>query len=222
MAIDLERLYASADDALKRACLEEAGQDGWEELYKSATKSPGAYMKLRAVYAPMIPILEIWAMAREELSKSKGGTAYSAMKRIVSKAYSRSDFDGAWIDSEGRQCVCDGYRAVRLKKPVSGLPDAKGMDLDKVFTDMGDSFRPLPLPTPGELKICIAEQKGRERKFYDFGEEMPYVNAAYLKDVMDALPNAEAFYDTEHPYTGAIRFVAPGGDAVLLPVRKSD
>ncbi len=226
MAINLDKLYENACENLMILCREYHEHDNEEaakKLYDELTRDAEAFLR-SGTLGYFIPALEIWNAAREEICKASGGTAYTAMKRIIKSAgRGRRDLDGSWIDADGRQCVCDGYRAVRLNKPVKGLPDAKGMDLSGVFAESEDRFEELPLPTPGELKMCIAEQKGRRvTKVYDFGDGLPRVNAEYLKDMMDALPEARAFYNTEHPLMSAIRFVAEGGDGVLLPVRKSD
>ena len=61
---------------------------------------------------------------------------------------------------------------------------------------------------------------------YDFGDDLPMVNAAFLKDIMDILPDAKA-YATNNPWRGEKRvetsgiiFRSEAGDALLLPVRK--
>jgi hypothetical protein len=172
------------------------------------------------VLTQILPALEIWNAAHEELCKSSGGTSYTAMKRIIKGVVGRPNLEGAWLDSYGHQCVCDGYRAVRLLNPVDGLKEASGMDLSAVFPASLWNWELMALPSPGELRACIAEQKGRRDKFYDFGEGMPKVNAQYLKDIMDILPDAVAYRNPESP-NRPIVFVSDAGDALLLPVRKN-
>ena len=50
---------------------------------------------------------------------------------------------GAWMQ-DGRQCVADGIRALRLKRPLT-LPVAEGIPLDKYFDRSGYVYQ-LALP----------------------------------------------------------------------------
>ena len=223
MAFNLDKLYGSATEALKYACSSFSGEKDGEEVFKAATKSPEEWLKNRC-FTPIIPALEVWVAVREELSKEKGGTVYSAMKRIIKSAERtlQTRLHGAWIGEDGMQYVCDGYRAVRRNKPVEGLPEAVGMDVREAFWDGGDAtlnVKMLDLPTIGELRMCIAEQKGMSRKFYDFGDGLPRVNAEYLRDAIEALPNSVAMFNADSP-NNAILFRSDDGDALLLPVRK--
>lgn len=220
MSINLDKLYESACENLKAVChLWYADSDDAEKMYATLTKDAESF--LRGNLLPQIlPALEIWNAAHEELCKSSGGTRYTAMKRIIKGVVGRRDLEGAWLDSYGRQCVCDGYRAVRLLNPVGGFKEAPGMDLSAVFPASFWNWEQLVLPSAGELRACIAEQKGRREKFYDFGEGMPKVNAQYLKDIMDILPDAVAYRDPESP-NKPVMFVSGAGDALLLPVRKN-
>ena len=221
MSINLDKLYESACENLKAVCrLYYADSDDAEKMYATLTKDAESFLRGN-VLTQILPALEIWNAAREEICKASGGTAYTAMKRIIKGVGgSRPNLDGAWLDSYGHQCVCDGYRAVRLLNPVDGLKEASGMDLSAVFPASLWNWELMALPSPGELRACIAEQKGRRGKFYDFGEGMPMVNAQYLKDIMDILPDAVAYRDPESP-NRPIVFISDAGDALLLPVRKN-
>lgn len=221
MSINLDKLYESACENLKAVCrLYYADSDDAEKMYATLTKDAESFLRGN-VLPQILPALEIWNAAHEELCKSSGGTSYTAMKRIIKGVVGRPNLEGAWLDSYGHQCVCDGYRAVRLLNPVDGLKEASGsMDLSAVFPASLWNWEMMALPSPGELRACIAEQKGRRGKFYDFGEGMPMVNAQYLKDIMDILPDAVAYRDPESP-NRPIVFVSDAGDALLLPVRKN-
>lgn len=217
MSINLEKLYGNAYENLHILCrgyAKESNLGNGDEFFESVKKKPEYYARMFPAIAPAV---EIWATSREELLKSKGGTVYSAVKRIVKAVGdTRPSLKGYWIDSEGRQCFCDGYRAIRLKNHVDGFENVAGMDLDPVMKLDGECVM-LDLPTPGELKVCIASWKGFDRKFYDFGGNLPKVNAQYLKDILDIFPNAVAkSYGTNKP----ILFEDETGDALLLPVHK--
>lgn len=213
MAINTERLYEDAVENLRRVC------DLLDHDYDAVTKAPEAIAR---VFPDLAPAIEIWLIAKEELGKSKGGTAYSAVKRFIKGcADSRPDFKGVWYDAEDRQCMCDGYHILRLKNHVDGFNTVRGMDLDKCYPADFDLVAELPMPTPGELKINkrkLESYRGA-KTVYDFGDDLPLVNADYLKNIMDCLPDAKA-YVTDHPLTGPIIFKSDKGDALLLPIRK--
>lgn len=226
MAINSERLYENAQEALRLACI--ASHNGDVEsgvgLYNLMVKDPELYLRAsdRHLWNDALPALEIYIMAKDELGKAKGGTAYSAVKRFIKGCPdARPDFQGVWYDAEDRQCMCDGYHAIRLVKPVEGFNTVKGMDLEKVFPQDYELVAELPMPTPGELKINKKKFESWRGApcYYDFGEDLPRVNANYLKNIMDCLPDAKA-YVTDHPLTGPIIFKSDKGDALLLPVRK--
>jgi hypothetical protein len=55
---------------------------------------------------------------------------------------------------------------------------------------------------------------------YDFGYGLPMVNAKYLIDMIEALPDAQAYYNPEHALCNPIYFDGGEDDGILLPVRK--
>ena len=219
MAINIEKLYEKACVALRYACIHLWGEEDGEKFYEKVTAEPELWLKSDYIGDVTAP-LEIWHMAHEELSFAKGGTRYSALKRFI-KGCNQKQLQGWWLEN-GKQCFCDGYRAVRLKKMVDGLPEAKypGVYLEDIYPK-----EPYPtaikLPTPGELKISMSEwaasHRRDERPLYDFGDGLPLVNAKYLKDMMDILPDAKATCDG---MVKPIVFKSKDGDGLLLPVRK--
>lgn len=221
MSINIEKLYTNACEVLRNACIHLQGERDGLSFYEKVTKDPELWLK-SAYIGDVTAALEIWVMAKEEISKSKGGSAYTILKKFIKGIPDyRRDLCGAWLDSDGRQCVCDGYRAVRLNVPVDGFETVKGFELDKVFPQDHELVQELPMPTPGELKINkrkLDSYRGAAT-VYDFGDNLPLVNADYLKHIMDCLPDAKA-YVTDHPLTGPIIFKSDKGDALLLPVRK--
>ena len=226
MAINTERLYENACEALRRACVavHDKNEEDGNKLYSMMTKDPELYLHAsdRIYWYEALPALEIYMMAKDELGKAKGGTAYSAVKRFIKGCSdSRPALKGVWYDADDRQCMCDGYHVLRLKNHVDGFETVPGMDLDKCFPKDYDLVAELPMPTPGELKIKkkkIENYRGA-KNVYDFGDDLPLVCADYLKNIMDCLPDARA-YVTDHPLTGPIVFKSDKGDALLLPIRK--
>ena len=214
-----EKLYALATENLEVLCngyAKECNVGPACEFFEQAKKHPSDYAR----YHPdLAAALEIWSEAREDVLKGKNGGSYAAVKRLVksaSKSY-RRDMQGCWTDSEGRQCFCDGYRAVRLKTHMVGFDEVAGIDLDPIMAVDGECVE-LTLPTSGELKLCIAEQKGRDRKFYDFGDGLPRVDAQYLKDMMETFPGATV---KSYGQVKPLIFESEKGDGILLPVRKT-
>lgn len=228
--MNTERLFENASEALRLACLavHKGDEVGGRDLYNLMVKDPELYLCAsdRYLWNDALPALEIYNMAKDELGKAKGGTAYSAFKRIIKRIPDhRKSLQGVWTDSEGRSCVCDGYLAIRLKKPMKGFESVPGMDLDKVFPNSTYFTDPVgvEIPTPGELKIKkrkLGSWRGAQ-SVYDFGEDLPMVDAGFLKDVMDCLPDAKAVTE-RNSTTRMIYFTSDKGDAILLPVRKRD
>lgn len=223
MAINAEKLYELATANLLTACINANNGDekNGNALFDMAKRDPYALSSVPSINVA----LEIFTMAKDELGKAKGGTAYSAFKRIIKRSGDvRRNLAGVWKDSEGRSCVCDGYLAIRLKKPVSGFEECQGVDLDKIFPNGSYFTDPveLSIPTPGELKINsrkVGNYRGA-KAVYDFGSGLPMVDAALLKDVMDCLPGAKAVTEN-HTTTKMLYFTSDAGDAILLPVRKT-
>lgn len=222
MAINSEKLYDLACDNVKQILL--ADGEKFEELdhaFSILTKEENIKGVMN-MNPRLAPALELYTIAKDELGKAKGGTAYSAFKRIIKRNGDiRKNLCGVWTDGEGRSCVCDGYLAVRLKKPVEGFESVPGVDLDKVFPNESYFTDPVEvkIPTPGELKIN-KRKLTTGKAVYDFGEDLPLVDAAFLKDVMDCLPGAKAVAERGSTMK-MIYFTSEDGDAILLPVRKS-
>lgn len=230
MAINAEKLYDLARDNLKTVVYglaKEIGDNG-EAMYKNVLRDPDRFSRFYP--GSLSPALEIYTMAKDELGKAKGGSAYSAAKRIIKSVPDvRKGLKGVWTDKQGRQCMCSNALAVRLVKHLEGFETVEGMDLDKVFPSDTMIECELHLPTPGELKMNKKKDtrwSARGIYVYDFGDDLPMVNAAFLKDIMDILPDAKA-YATNNPWRGEKRvetsgiiFRSEAGDALLLPVRK--
>lgn len=209
-----DKLYENACENLRRVC------DLADFEYDQVVRDPKPFAK---TFPDLTAAIEIYIAAKDAVGRAKHGTAYNAMKRMVKSVNDhRADLKGVWIDAEGHQCACDGYRAVRLAKPLSGFENVKGMELAKVMPKNFQLGEPLPIPTPGQLKLDAKKFDGSSAKMYDWGDGLPAVNAAYLKDMMDLLPDAQAFMVGETRPTASIYFRSDRGDGLLLPIRKRD
>lgn len=128
----------------------------------------------------------------------------------------------------GRQCVCDGFQAYRLREPLPLEPrpaDAQTpLDLAKVFPcDLNDRHA-FALPTAADVRAHIKTERAKNGRkavvLWDFGDDMPAVNAQYLLNALTVLPSASQVYMAD----GAARYVSPlyiqsgDGEALILPV----
>ena len=136
-----------------------------------------------------------YAASRGEANAAK---TISALLKAVRKDCGKTALHYAWIDGKGRQCVCDGYRAFRLNEalPLEERPADAGdpINLDKVVPDIRKGYAAVALPSAKEVKAFIAlERAAKGRKVspvWDFGKDKPAVNAAYLVDLLNVLPDA--------------------------------
>ena len=166
---------------------------------------------------------------RTEYAASRGeanaARTISALLKANKKDSGRTALHYAWIDGKGRQCVCDGFRAFRLNEalPLEERPADAGepLNLDKVVPDIRRGYAAAALPGAKEVKAFIAlERAAKGRKVspvWDFGKGKPAVNAAYLLDLLNVLPDAAEIY-CGGPFS-PMYAKSERGDAVLLPVR---
>ncbi|NLA52517.1 MAG: hypothetical protein GX860_10415 [Alcaligenaceae bacterium] len=168
---------------------------------------------------------------RTESNKASGKANIEKAKRAIIKTAPehRRQLQGAFF-SGGKQCACDGYRAIRLNTPIDlpAPPEPCTVDIGRLFADaQHNATTPLETPSQGELKSYIkitkAENKAkygksasRQRVLWDFGEDRPVVNAVYLLDILTAFPDAAITCST---MTAPLYFSHADGEAILLPVR---
>ena len=182
-------------------------------------------------YALEALMRDLEAQVRNEIASSKG--AGSAVKAIVAMLKpmlkGRQALAYPWIDSDGRQCVCDGFTAFRLRNhlPLPERPEniSPGIDLDRIMPESLDKrgWRKLPMPSAKELRGFIAVERakytGKRNNFapvWDFGPNAPSVNAFFLLNAATIFPNAaELFWIS---LVRPLYLTCEDGDAVLLPI----
>jgi alkyl sulfatase BDS1-like metallo-beta-lactamase superfamily hydrolase len=162
---------------------------------------------------------------KKETAKTNGKANLhkSAMEIIKSaKTLSYTSFHGSYIQ-DGCQYVCDGYRAIKIKNAID-LPEAPALDhpdMSKFFNSTNSIE--LQLPDIAELKLYIKLQKAEGSKkheiLWDFGDNMPQVNANYLLTIMEADLNLKA-YSNDNNANSPIIFKSDDIEALLMPVRK--
>lgn len=215
--------------------LENAEMDLYHDCVANGFRGiPGIVGKLAAL------TLDLREDVLQDAVKASGrGSAQAAAKRIIKNAIAlqpREYLHGAWLEN-GKQCLCDGYHGIILDSEIPGLPQAKTdsgrMALDHVMApSRKNDGTKLPLPTVGELKAAIkihdAEERARKAKAkdrttltWDFGENLPSVQANYLLNLLELLPGCTATASSYNPILSAIYFYAEGvGEGILMPIRK--
>lgn len=172
---------------------------------------------------------------RAEIATAKAKSAgrrgiLAAARRLLKVAgtLSRKDFFGAWTGKDGRQYICSGFHGAALNEPLD-LPESAGGEAveAEILGTRRSETQPLPLPTAAQvrahLKICRAEKDfflGKKGHIvWDFGPGFPVVNAYYLLDMLELLPDADAVCHTQNTEFSPIYFTCAAGDGILLPVR---
>lgn len=177
-------------------------------------------------------------IATEEECRRGRAVPYAAAKRICKRTVERNSrrpsTQGAWIDKDGKQCLCDGITGVRLNSAFD-LTEAPEPECGDRF-DLGAVIRPrrgnsiaLKRPAAAELRAKIktdrAEYKASNRSkyesfvsTYDFGAGLPLVNAEYLLDLLELFPDCE-IYAHENPIY-PVYFKSASGEGVLCPTRR--
>ena len=168
------------------------------------------------------------ATAKAKSTGRRGILAAARRLLKVAGSMSREAFSGAWTGKDGRQYICSGYHGAALNEPLD-LPESAGgemVEAEILGTRRGET-KPLPLPTAAQvrahIKLCTAEKdffQGRKGHIvWDFGPGLPLVNARYLLDMLDLLPDAAAVCHVQHTEFSPIYFTCAAGDGILLPVR---
>lgn len=170
---------------------------------------------------------------REEAKRSGTADRQKAAERVIKSAKSnnptREALHGAWIDKHGAQCICDGSQAYRLRDalPLESIPEKQTpLDLDRVISEnLGEI---LKLPDLATLRAYIKTEKAKKKAtkdksgiIYDFGENLPAVNAEFLLNALELLQGCTtATASKERPTLRGIYLCSDSGDGVLLPVKK--
>lgn len=180
---------------------------------------------------------DLAAQVRMEYAASRGQSnaqrvIVSLLNAVKKEGGYRPALEYAWVDANGRQCVCDGYRAFRLTEalPLEERPDDVGdpVNLDKVFPNLND-YATMPLPSMQEVKAFIALERAKygrrysqeASKVWDFGEYKPAVNSRYLLDLLTVLPDTtEIYYKPANMYA-PLYAKGERGEALLCPVMKN-
>lgn len=167
-----------------------------------------------------------WDIARNAGNGNAARTIRAFLKAVKKDA--RESLHYPWIDSEGRECYCDGYRAFRLNNPLRLVerPENAGetINLARIYPDSLAGWKELPMPTIAEIKthIALAKANGSDRRsaLWRFGPGKPTVRADYLLDAATVFPDAEKiFWNT---LVSPLMIQGRDGDGLILPIRVKD
>ncbi len=167
---------------------------------------------------------------RAEAKAFGKGAAQKAAERIIKQATDRKMSAGAYT-LDGLQYIGGCFSVVRLSEPlpVTELPkDKEPINYQQIIElaskNEGDT---LQLPHRNYLPVYIKTEKARhksEKGFvckWDFGDNLPAVDAALLLDMLNLLGNCTAVLSYRNPQINAIYFKNDKGeDGILMPVRK--
>ncbi|MBP5731004.1 MAG: hypothetical protein J6X19_07350, partial [Clostridia bacterium] len=166
---------------------------------------------------------------RREIAASRGqGNAVKIIGALLkgNEKGGRKALAYPWTDAEGRQCVCDGYQAYRLREalPLPERPEniGDGIALERIFPADLTGFKRLPMPSANDLKSFIAVERAKASKRnlepgWDFGPHAPTVNACYLLNAARIFPAAsEILWST---LMSPLVITCEAGDALLMPIR---
>ena len=164
-----------------------------------------------------------------EPAKKKSAAARVAARIVKRIPDTMRDFQGVFT-RDGKNCICDGYILLCLSETLDLPPVAGGsVNAAKMIETARKEAAPLALPSLAEVKsfqhLAKTAPRGAwldriypdsKRTLYDFGTDMPLVDLALLRDVLEALPDARACWTTP---SAPLVFTAPNGQALLCPVK---
>ena len=173
------------------------------------------------------------AIGKNTLAKN----AKSIIKNAIKKQNFATKLHGAWIDKNGKQYVCDGFRILEINKPIElpELPDTvKKSDYYEAYKVIEEarakSVYKLKIPSTQELKaeIKIIKSQISGKKTQYSGVALTLIdkgltlNAQYLLELSEALGGIETIYVSKHnTNTGPIFMINEVGLGFLLPIRNT-
>ena len=185
-----------------------------ESVYKRLLNKPEDFM----IIPGLASVCKLLTLAGEQMGNEQAGKAAPALRRLA-KNSPREEQRGVFLDEQGRQIACDGARAVRLTRPIKGIPEVLPfLNFENLVSSRKGTRRDLDTPDVGELRKEISRQRALKMDpLWNFGEGLPTVNAAFLRDMLDILPGAKlCIYGSAN---SGVWFESPAGDGILLPVR---
>lgn len=155
-------------------------------------------------------------------------------KKIINNAKKiasgNKSLQGAWVDSNGKQYVCDSHRILEINTPID-LPIAETSSHVKCYKMIDDAKHDdtytLKIPSLNEMKEQIQilkDKKSRgQRILISLGKGQPTVNAEYLFQMSEALGGIDTIYVNKNKPTKYPLYMENEiGTALLLPCNNPD
>ena len=219
MKFDPETIYDLAADTarfLVGELFRDRDEKNIESVYKRLLNKPEDFM----IIPGLASVCKLLKMAGEQMGNEQAGKAAPALRRLA-KNSPREEQRGVFLDEQGRQIACDGARAVRLTRPIKGIPEVLPfLNFENLISSRKGNR--IDINAPDDKTLCkeIHDQRIVSKKdcpLWNFGEGLPTVNAAFLRDMLDILPDAKlCIYGSA---SSGVWFESPAGDGILLPVR---
>lgn len=187
-----------------------------DEFFKNPAKYTG---KEYETFAPvMTNLARLMVIGLDGMdSKVTTVSTIAALKRMIPKE--RHNFNGIFED-DGRYCICDGYRMVRLKSDLSSFPHVcNDFDTKRYVTPFEYDRVEIELPTIAELKAHLKrypKTKHSSTRPFVIDGAIP-VDPSYLLDMLYALPGCKCYLPEK--IDNPIYFESENGDGILLPIR---
>ena len=171
-------------------------------------------------------LIDLKAEMRRDYAKLNGkADVLKAAKNILKAAQKNGRIAGA-VTVDGVQVIRDNYRLLVLDNPLD-LPSCDNTDtakslLTNVLHPTASYSQCINTPTAAAVKLhianAVADGQDKHKVEYDFGPDLPVVNAEYLLDFIQAMPDAKISWSGN--LVSAIRFSGNGVTGLLMPIRK--
>lgn len=154
-------------------------------------------------------------------------------KLIIRNAHNiakeNKSLQGAWIDKNGKQYVCDSHRILEINAPIE-LPEADTPDHVKCYKIIEDAKHNdtyiLKIPSLAEIKEEIKKLRNKNKYasiLVSLGKGQPAVNAEYLFQMSEALGGIDIVYINKYkPTKYPLYMESEIGTALLLPCYNPD
>ena len=233
-----EKIYANMEKLIEN--MSDERRSFLQELTKTGSDFPAWYNDEPEKLLEMKIIYELYIDAKNEMERDKAkSSGTSGVKKLVDGIVKRNANSG-WRDeykqacktSTGKYVFCDGVMLVETDTAfgynVNENPE-RGDSMLKILNDgyaaADKIIETTELPTPKYLTEYIKTEKLKTSKYemrhlkYDFGNEKPAYNPAYLRDVLQAVGDHAKIYFRSIFSTSI--FIGDNGRAVLMPVNKA-
>lgn len=219
MKFDPETIYDLAADTARVLVGElcrDRDENNIESFYKKILNVPEDFV----IIPGLASVCKLLKMAADQMGDEQAGKAAPALRRLA-KNSPREEQRGVFLDEQGRQIACDGARAVRLNRPIKGIPEVLPfLNFENLISSRKGNRIDINAPDSRTLCKEIHDQRIVSKKdcpLWNFGEGLPTGNALFLRDMLDILPDAKlCIYGSAN---SGVWFESPAGDGLLFPVR---